>query len=331
MRRAVAPAGEPIVCSATFSPVWLHPEGNEKDSATWRHIVQPAWSLDPLAVRFAAIRQWWSFAPARSAAVAGSSRPAGRARRPIFRRGSSWQTDRNVQGGPLQNGTQDFAWGLGVHATNHLWFDLPDAVLAFHTQIGLDRTAGSGGSPRGLIYGNEPSGTPLYQSKHLIGSDESVDTGTLPLGGPAAGQKSLVLVADAAADDHPVGADPLDIRDTVDWLEPLLLLDPAKLKTEVAKRVGRLLPAWDGWDVRVEGDQRPQFQIEWDENNREDRRFVVTAGDRQTAAGDDAAAPLAEGDESLTIVLRFPPRSGRPGQLAVRSDGRTIAQTPVYY
>ncbi len=280
-------------------------------------------------MHFAAIRNWWSFAPYE--VPLSRIEPSRSVQHPILGRGWSWQADRNVQGGPLQNGAQDYAWGLGVHATNQLWFELPDAVQAFRTHIGLDRTAGSGGCARGLVYCNEPTGTPLYRSKHLIGSEESVDTDTLPLGGPAAGQKSLVLVADAAADDHPPGADPLDIRDTLDWLEPLLLLDPAKLKADVGKRVRRLLPAWDGWDVRVEGDGRPRFQIEWDENNREDRRFVATVATDKRPFVLSLQRAISENDESLMIVLRLPPRGGKPGQLAVRADGRTIAKTPVYY
>ena len=131
---------------ATTSPAWLHAGGQEreKDSATWRHVVQPAWSLDPLYVRFATIRNWWSFAPHE--VPLSRIEPSRSVQHPILGRGWSWQADRNVQGGPLQNGKQDFAWGFGVHATNHLWFDLPEAVQAFRTRIGL----GSHGRQRRL-------------------------------------------------------------------------------------------------------------------------------------------------------------------------------------
>jgi len=43
-------------------------------------------------------------------------------------------------------------------------------------------------------------------------------------------------VADAAETDRPPGADPLDIRDTLDWIEPVFLLNRDKLRAEVAKR-----------------------------------------------------------------------------------------------
>jgi hypothetical protein len=316
----------------TTSPAWLHPEGlgAEKDSSTWRHAVQPAWSLDPLYVHFAAIRTWWSFAPEE--VPLSRIEPSRSVQHSILGRGWSWQADRNVQGGPLQNGNQDYGWGIGVHATNHLWFELPGMVQAFRTRIGLDRTAGNGGCARGSVYCNEPTGTPLFASSRLIGSEASVDTGVLPLGGPAAGQRSLVLVADAAANDHPAGADPLDIRDTLDWLEPMLVLDAAKLKTEVAARFRRLLPAWDGWDVHIEGGGQPQFQIVWEENNnREERRFLVTAGTGKHPVVFSLQRTLSENDDSLTMFLRLSSRSGRPGHLAVRADGRTIATTPIHY
>ncbi len=317
---------------ATVSPAWSHilPIGNEKESSQWRHVVQPAWSLDPLRVRFATIRNWWSFAPHE--VPLSRIEPSRSVQHPILGRGWSWQADRNVQGGPLQNGDREYGWGLGVHATNHLWFDLPEMVEGFRTRIGLDRMAGSGGCARGLIYCNEPAGTPLFASAHLIGSAESADTGTLALGGPAAGQKSLVLAADADAGNHPPGADPLDIRDTLDWLEPLLLLDPAKLKDEVSKRSARLLPAWDGWDVRVEGGGRPRLQVEWEENNnREEGHFTVAAATGARPLVLSLQRPLAENDDVLTIFVRLASRTGKAGHLAVRADGRTIAKTAIHY
>jgi len=70
----------------------------------------------------------------------------------------------------------------------------------------------------------------------LIGSGQVVDTGMRGLAGPKQGQHRLVLVADAAERDHPPTADPLDVRDILDWLEPTLLLDPAGLKQEIVAR-----------------------------------------------------------------------------------------------
>ena len=74
---------------------------------------------------------------------------------------------------------------------------------------------------------------------HLIGSGEPASSGPIALTGPGGGQKSLLLVADPAHADRPPGTDPLDIRDLVDWLEPVLTLDLEKLKSEVAARLPR--------------------------------------------------------------------------------------------
>ena len=49
----------------------------------------------------------------------------------------------------------------------------------------------------------------------------------------------LVIVSHPDSSDRPAGADPLDIRDVVDWLEPQLNLDLEKLRTEVRKRLPR--------------------------------------------------------------------------------------------
>ncbi|KKK66168.1 hypothetical protein LCGC14_2966800, partial [marine sediment metagenome] len=60
---------------------------------------------------------------------------------------------------------------------------------------------------------------------------------------PTAGQHLLGLLTDEAHQGRPAGADPLDIRDMLDWLEPVLLLDQAKLKQNVEAASTRLFPA----------------------------------------------------------------------------------------
>jgi hypothetical protein len=123
-----------------------------------------------------------------------------------------------------------------VHAYCELQFELPSCVRAFQSQVGLDESVGRGGCARGLVYVNRVAPEPLYRSQPLIGSRQIAQTGTLPLAGPAGGQHTLLLVADPIDRDFPPGADPLDIRDMVDWLEPLLELDLEQLKSEVQKR-----------------------------------------------------------------------------------------------
>ena len=65
---------------------------------------------------------------------------------------------------------------------------------------------------------------PVFRSDPLIGSKSIASPPPLTLppaaGGAAAGSRTLTLVADAAHRDRPPRADPLNIRDFVDWLEP---------------------------------------------------------------------------------------------------------------
>ena len=73
---------------------------------------------------------------------------------------------------------------------------------------------------------------------------------------PAEGHSSerrLLLRVEANPAQTPRGADPWDIRDHFDWLEPMVELDAEKLPSELLQRMGRLVPAWEGWTVRPEG------------------------------------------------------------------------------
>jgi hypothetical protein len=67
----------------------------------------------------------------------------------------------------------------------------------------------------------------------LIGSDEVIDTGTIELPRSSTGRRVLLLVADSEHEGRPPGADPFDIRDSMDWLEPHLELDLRRLKADV--------------------------------------------------------------------------------------------------
>jgi len=199
----------------------------------WYHMVYPAWSLDPLWIRFATIRTRWSFAPHEVPLT--RLQPAKTVQRSTFGSSWTWQANRNVQRHPLRSAGQEYGWGFGVQATNELHFGLPSFAQAFRTFVGLDGMVGPGGCARAAVYLNAVDGEPLFQSALLIGSGKVVDTGALTLTDLDIGQQTLVLVVDAAHEDRPAGADPLDVRDHVDWLEPILLLDPVQLQAEVQK------------------------------------------------------------------------------------------------
>jgi len=294
---------------------------------TWYHAVRPAWSPDLLWVPFDEIRMRLGSAPHE--VPLSRVHPVEVQQRPILGRGWHPQADRNVQGGPLVSGGQAFGWGIGVHAPCTLFFELPETVRAFRARAGLDRVAGEGGCARAAVFVNHPGGTHLYQSPHLIGSGQVVDTGVRKLAGPKKGQHRLVLLADAAERDHPPTADPLDIRDTLDWLEPILLLDPAGLKQEVESRAGLGVPAWDGWTASLADRRPPRLDVVCDDSDAAQPRWVTRVDSREQPLALSARRRVPPERPWLLVQLRQWAEEAAPGRLEVRVDGRAIAAAQV--
>ena len=59
----------------------------------------------------------------------------------------------------------------------------------------------------------------------------------------------MILQADPVYQGSPKGADPLDIRDSLDWLEPIVELDAPTLRAELAEHAKQSTAAWDDWTV----------------------------------------------------------------------------------
>jgi len=220
--------------------------GADGSSKTWCHVIQPVWSLDALQVPFARICMRWSFAPAR--VPLDRVTPSATVGPPLL----PWCTNRNSAGQPLRSGADQYAWGFAVHAYSELHFPLPKCARAFRSRIGLDRIVGAGGCARARIYVGSTRGRHAYESPLLIGSQKTVDTGRVSLGLPPAGPKRLVLQADPAHDNRPPGADPLNIRDKLDWLDPLLELDPTALQEQVRLQAGGMPTARPGWKLKLD-------------------------------------------------------------------------------
>lgn len=192
-------------------------------------LVQPAWALDPLVVSCARIGGWMFFAP--DEVPLSTIEPRRAVQRAIL--GVGWPAylvDSNVQGGPLRNSGEQFGWGLGVHAFSQLDFDLPPIAQSFSSYLGLDETAASGGCVQATVsLTGAHAAKNLFTSSTLIGSAETLATGPLKLEGLGSGAR-LRLVVDPLAADRPPRADPLDIRDAFDWLEPIVRLDAPALR-----------------------------------------------------------------------------------------------------
>jgi hypothetical protein len=205
-------------------------------ASSWHQVARPPWSLDAFWIDYNDIRRRHYFelheaplaclepeTPLALAALAASW---------------AWENDRNVQGGTLRSAGRDFGWGVGVHAPRRLEYPLAASVRAFRTQFALDQLAENGGCVRGFVLTGPVDGElrTVYASPVLVGSHRAVDSGPLDVAG-GAGRRRLVLVADPVYEGRPEGADPLEIRDVANWLEPLFHLDPDAVRGEILSRV----------------------------------------------------------------------------------------------
>jgi hypothetical protein len=209
------------------------------DASRWYQLLQPAWSLDLLAVPHRKIRTRTFFGPEE--VPLSAVEPVASRHRAIF--SEAWaivRFDENVRGDRLRAGDRDFAWGFGVHAHHELEFELPASARSFRTKLGLDPWAGSGGCARGRVHLGERV---LFESPLLVGTAPAIDCGPLAVRGGI----RLVLIADADAGTRPPGADPFDIRDIFNWLEPVVELAPAELRREVEPHQFGALPLLASW------------------------------------------------------------------------------------
>lgn len=178
----------------------------------WGHSGTPLWSLDPLIV------------PHSQAFLVANV--------PITQVPLAWQdpdteNQHSVIGGKLAR------WGIGTMADSTLEFAIPPFAEAFSVRVGLDRIARDGGCAKALVVAglHDDRSESLFQSPLLIGSSTVHNAGLLPIPRDA---KVIKLIANSAHQDRPTGADPFNIRDFVDWIEPSVILGAGALEAAIA-------------------------------------------------------------------------------------------------
>jgi hypothetical protein len=286
---------------------------------TWAHVVQPVWSLDPLWVPFRNIRMRWSFAPQR--VPLGRVRPDSTVSPPFL----GEHTNRSFAGGLLHSGGRFYAWGFAVHAYSELRFPLPRCANAFQSTIGLDGVVGAGGCVRARVHVGSSDGKPAYESPLLIGSKKTVDTGRVALGLRQEGPRRLILQADPADRDCPPGADPLNIRDKLDWLDSRLELDKAQLQDQVRRQIATLI-ARPGWSLRTEQGGDYAWTSQLDKKGKPgERRFwtMLKTGNRPLSLHREMT--IGPSDKWLAVHLGLPTDENyKPDTVTLNVDGRRV-------
>jgi len=239
-----------LIATTSFDRLTVFAWGGPEHWRNWAHGIQPAWSLDVLYVPATSVAMRRVFLPQE---VPLARVPPVEPERTAPATASAWppQTNRNVQGGPLHSGGRDFGWGFGVHAFSQLQFPLTPLAASVRTEFGLDRTVGDGGCVQARLRAGGDAAPSLFESRVLVGSATLQDTGRLGLSVPAEKPGHLVLTVDPAHDKRPPGADPFDVRDCADWLEPLLELNSDTLREEIRRGLPRQVAAWDGWQAAI--------------------------------------------------------------------------------
>jgi hypothetical protein len=300
--------------------------GAADQPANWLHLVQPAWCLDPLWIRHDTIRVRAYFLPHEVPLT--RIEPAAARSQSDLGGGWPWQLDRNVESGPLESGGAAFPWGFGVHAASELEFPLPPAARAMRTRLGLDHLAGRGGCVRASIYLGSTRTQPIYSSNWIVGSGEVSDTGRLALPGPPNQPDRLILQVDPAHAGRPAGADPLDIRDALDWLEPAITLDAERVPVEVLLRSPRRIAAWQGWKVTMGDAEAVRLVSRWDESDPRDLGYrLLAAVGQEPLRLTGKLVPRPYRDQLLLQVSR--PTDSTPSRLEVRLDGLPVVQFDV--
>ena len=293
--------------------------GNAGQPERWLHIFQPAWSLDPLFVRFRTIRVRRQFIPREVPLTLIA--PSRIAQQPVLAGGWTWQVDRNVQSGPLRSGGQAFGYGFGVQAHCELDFPLPPGAKTFRTQAGIDALAGSGGCVRLAVQAGG-SNQPLFASDVLVGSEQVVDSGRIAL---PAETRSLRLIADPVLDNRPAGADPLDIRDSVDWLEPLVELDQEMLQSALRHESPRRIAAWQDWQVQDPGGGPVSIGGQWDLDRGHPPRYYVNVAARERFLTLSRKIQVGPEQKVLVLAVSRPMNQKDPSRLQVNINGEPAA------
>ncbi len=244
------------------------------ESPRWYHALQPAWSLSLLWIPHRTVVYYRSFAPYQ--VPLSRIVPSKAVFSHMIGGPGHWQIDRNILGKQLACGGKTGGWGFGLHASAELHFPMPKSARKVRSWFGIDSSAGNGGCVRLRVLWGDAGGKALYESPVIVGSTEMFDTGelTLPISGTT---RALVVQFDAVSRDVPEDADPLNIRDMCNLIDPFVELDREELARQVAARAPLGIAAWRSWDVAPRAGGMVRLRTVYDETGPDRGLFVTEA------------------------------------------------------
>ena len=315
LRLDIADGSSVTVVQSRFLAFFNFAAAEPKD---WIHAFQPAWSLDTLSTKRGRI-QMRSLLPATRVPLTV----------PTEKRSSTdtslrWRVNRNVRGGVLASANRAFRWGIGVHADRVLQFPVPHTAHAIELSLGLDRAAGTRGCARATVQLRQGGRvTPLFKSPLLIGSDKLYPTGGLEL--PERHAEAMVeLVADSAHAERTLGADPFNIRDFVNWIEPHWQLDKSRLATSLAEQVPKLVAAQADWTLHEDTINKTCFRDRWHAAGKGRGKFQSNLVIRESPATLERTIAAGHNARQLVLYVCRTNDNSDMRRFDVRIDGKSV-------
>ncbi len=305
-------------------------KGNPADIDRWVHAAQPAWSLDIIWIASGEIWRRVFFAAheaplLRVSPTATTSSAFGGAR--------TWRRDKNVSGGMLTGDGKAFAWGAGVHGSTTLRFPLPPCAATFTTSANLDDTTGDGGCVRvkiRVVQNDDQTGKELYSSGFVTGKSENLSSGMLDTGESPEGQsRTLLLEVDQAHEGRPAGADPLNIRDRLNWLEPLLTFTPEDVKQRLKSRTPGSMHAWNEWEWQAGNEPVWEHHYKDMDDGLGRFRTLVSVSDNPLLLRRKVELPADNSRNFLMLAVASTKQNNKAARLEVRIDGQAIGEYEV--
>lgn len=304
------------------------------------YIAQPAWSADAICIPEEEIA-WCGYRRADEAPL--SAMPAETlAERRLIGGVVPWSRGAAAGEAIATSGSREADLAIATHAHSEIAFQLPPAAKQFSVAAGIADRVGDGGCVRLRIFADKVGGLGEVKADQLVAADEASASNDSPgrvelwdsgfvTGRDAvkesglldvAGQSRVILVSEFAHDDRPEGADPLDIRDDVRWLRPIVTLDRGELHTFDA--LAPLVRGAGAWQAGGDDWARVTLDREWSEiQSTWEPVLVIPAGAELRLS---RTLRVASGSDVVELAAACP-RDANEHDFSLAVDGEVLQRT----